>query len=269
MRPVRYPLEDRYRPGMAFAIALGVAGLATIGIAIATGRFDDETDPTAAVGTTPANVANGESVPASGDAAAEQPAVHELVAVKEGAQVAVLDAPNGERLGTVADTTVFGNPSVLSVTDRRGPWLGVESELAGNDPVAWVESASSRLEPGTTPYSIEIDLLARKLELRRGTRVADEMPITVGPSADALPEGRFAISDRIEGGVSPALGAGALAMTAVAEVLPPDWPFGDRVAIHGGRAKGDPAAASVRVNDADMKILLARVPLGAPVYVVR
>ena len=252
-------MEDRYRPGMRFAIALGAAGLAAVGIAIATGRFDVEPDPTVRGGDRPADVS-------AGSGGEDGPAVNEIATLKPRKEVEVFDAPGGDELGTVGPETAFGLPTALSVAERRGPWLGVETELAGDEPVGWVRYDGSDIRLSTTPWSIDIDLGARIIELRRGGRPVNTGPVEVGPGLSEVEAGRYGVSDRVESGISPIFRAGALALTAVTADLPADWPAGDRVAIHG-QGTGD--AVSLEVSDPSIAKLLEQVPLGAPVYLQR
>ncbi len=54
--------------------------------------------------------------------------------------------------------------------------------------------------------------------------------------------------------------------------LLPGWPGGDRLAIHATpnpETVGQPASLGcMRAHDADIRVLMRRVPLGAPVVVV-
>jgi hypothetical protein len=62
-----------------------------------------------------------------------------------------------------------------------------------------------------------------------------------------------------------------LALSAHQPNLPPGWPGGDRIAVHGTDDPGSIGAAvsagCPRARDADLRYLMRVVPLGAPVVV--
>ena len=62
-----------------------------------------------------------------------------------------------------------------------------------------------------------------------------------------------------------------LALSGHQPNLPPGWTGGNRLAIHGTNAPGTVGAAAsagcLRAGDADLRVLMARVPLGTPVFI--
>ena len=64
-----------------------------------------------------------------------------------------------------------------------------------------------------------------------------------------------------------------LALSARQTHLPAGWTGGDRIAIHGTNAPATIGRAvstgCVHANDAALRYLMARVPLGTPVTIVR
>ena len=62
-----------------------------------------------------------------------------------------------------------------------------------------------------------------------------------------------------------------LALNGHQPKLPAGWSGGDRLAIHGTNSPGTigtPASAGcLRAADADLRILIRRVPLGTPVFI--
>jgi lipoprotein-anchoring transpeptidase ErfK/SrfK len=80
------------------------------------------------------------------------------------------------------------------------------------------------------------------------------------------------VTDKIAGSrFGPYYGCCILALSGHQPNTPPGWTGGDRLAIHGTDAPatiGTPASAGcLRAADADLRPLMAKVPLGTPVFV--
>jgi lipoprotein-anchoring transpeptidase ErfK/SrfK len=179
-------------------------------------------------------------------------------------------APGGRVVARIASTTEFGSPRVLAVTGRRGGWLRVIATERRNGQRAWIRAGAVRL--GATNISIAVDRSARRLMLRRGDRVLRRMPIAVGRPGNETPLGRFAVTDLLRTGRADSpYGCCALALSGHQTKLVPGWPGGDRLAIHGTpnpETVGTEASLGcMRAYTPDIKALMRRVPLGAPVFV--
>ena len=172
------------------------------------------------------------------------------------------------RVGTRTD---FGSTRVMSVAAQRGPWLGVVSTEMPNGKLAWVnEKSGVRLRRGA--YSLHADLSERRLELRKGGRLVRRLSVTVGRAGSQTPTGRFAVTDKLRGGgYGPYYGCCILALNGHQPNLPPGWHGGNRLAIHGTNAPGTIGAAAsagcLRAGDADLEVLMRRVPVGTPVFI--
>jgi L,D-transpeptidase-like protein len=179
-------------------------------------------------------------------------------------------APGGHVVARVGRKTEFGSPRVLGVVGQRGGWLQVIASERTNEQRAWIRAGAVRL--GGTDISLRVDRSARRLVLRRGTKVLRRMPIAVGKPGNETPLGRFAVTDllRTSAPDSP-YGCCAVALSGHQTKLEPGWPGGDRLAIHGTpneETVGTPASLGcMRAYDADIRALMRRVPLGAPVFV--
>lgn len=178
-------------------------------------------------------------------------------------------SPGGRVLLSLGTRTGYNSARVLSVVGLRGRWLAVLSDHVSNSRTGWIPADSATLVH--EPYTLLIDLSDRELIVHREGRPVRRVTVAVGRPGTTTPTGRFAVTDRlrIDGG-SP-YGCCALALTARQPNVPQGWTGGDRVAIHGTSNEatlGTPASSGcVRVGDRDMRWLLARVPLGAPVRV--
>jgi hypothetical protein len=179
-------------------------------------------------------------------------------------------APRGRVLARIGRTTEFGSRRVLAVTGRRGGWLRVIASERANRRPAWIRAGATRL--GATDVSIKVDRSARRLTLRRGDKVLRRMPIAVGRPGNETPLGRFAVTDLLRTGRADSpYGCCALALSGHQTRLVPGWPGGDRLAVHGTpnpETVGTEASLGcMRAYTRDIKALMRRVPLGAPVFI--
>jgi lipoprotein-anchoring transpeptidase ErfK/SrfK len=179
-------------------------------------------------------------------------------------------APGGQMVARIGRATEFGSARVLAVTGRRGGWLRVIATERKNGRSAWIRAGAVRL--GATDVSIKVDRSARRLVLRRGHHVLRRMPIAVGRPGNETPLGRFAVTDLLRTGRTDSpYGCCALALSGHQTKLVPGWPGGDRLAIHGTpdtETVGTEASLGcMRAYTRDIKALLRRVPLGAPVFI--
>jgi lipoprotein-anchoring transpeptidase ErfK/SrfK len=98
------------------------------------------------------------------------------------------------------------------------------------------------------------------------------MTVGVGRPGSPTPVGRFAVTDKLSGSTyGPYYGCCILALSAHQPNLPPGWRGGDRIAIHGTNDPASIGAASSagcpHARDADLRVLMRRVPLGTPVFI--
>jgi lipoprotein-anchoring transpeptidase ErfK/SrfK len=215
---------------------------------------------------TPAFVADEEPAPA----AKKKPAGPRYVTARVVRRTTLRTAPDGRVVARVGRKTEFGSPRVLAVVGRRNGWLRVIASERRNEERAWIRARAVRLDG--TNVSLRVDRSARRLVLRRGSRVLRRMPIAVGRPGNETPLGRFAVTDllRTSAADSP-YGCCAVALSGHQTKLEPGWPGGDRLAIHGTpneETVGTEASLGcMRAYRRDIEALMRRVPLGAPVFV--
>ena len=195
-----------------------------------------------------------------------------VVRVRRGQSLRLYSKPDGSGLGTVGDRTQFKSPTVMSVVRRRGAWLGVTPTAMGNGKVAWVRADSPAIDRGRVRMAISIDLSRRTVELRRGRRLVKSVKVAIGRPGSPTPTGRFAVTDKLAGSTyGPYYGCCILAFNGIQPNTPPGWRGGNRLAIHGTDAPGSIGTPSsvgcLRAADADLRVLMRRVPLGTPVFV--
>jgi lipoprotein-anchoring transpeptidase ErfK/SrfK len=179
--------------------------------------------------------------------------------------------PGGRVLALLRPRTEFGSARVLSVVRRRGRWVGVLAAELPNRRVGWVRATSVRL--GSTDLWVRIDRSRRTLVMHDGDRVLRRFPVAVGRPGNPTPLGRFAVTDKLHArGASP-YGCCAVALSGHQVRLPANWPGGDRLAIHGTADRSSIGRAAslgcLRAGDRGLRLLMRRLPVGAPVFVHR
>jgi hypothetical protein len=178
--------------------------------------------------------------------------------------------PGAPAVGQIAATTEFGSHQVLSVAARRGAWLGVVASALPNGQLAWVKREDVTLR--RTRWSLRADLSEHTLTLLRYGRAVRRINVAIGRAGSETPTGRFAVTDKIAGSsYGPYYGCCILALSGHQPNTPPGWTGGNRIAIHGTDAPstiGTAASAGcLRAADADLQVLMERVPVGTPVSI--
>jgi hypothetical protein len=168
--------------------------------------------------------------------------------------------------------TEFGSQRVLSVAARRGPWLGVVTSARPNGRLAWIRRNDPALRLSRTAWSLHADLSGRSIELRHFGRTVRTVHVAIGRPGSPTPTGRFAVTDKLDGGrFGPYYGCCILALSGYQVRPPAGWRGGNRIAIHGTDAPatigGAASAGCLRAGDADLTVLMRRVPLGTPVFI--
>jgi lipoprotein-anchoring transpeptidase ErfK/SrfK len=179
-------------------------------------------------------------------------------------------SPGGVVITRLSTRTEFGSSQTLGVVRHRGRWLAVVSTAMPNSRLGWVRARAVRLTQ--TPMSLVLDLSSRRMVLKEGSRVVRRMTVGVGRPSSPTPTGRFAVTDKLSGSrYGSFYGCCILALSAHQPHLPPGWTGGDRIAIHGTNAPSTIGTASSagcpHARDADLRVLMRRVPLGSPVFI--
>src|SRR4029079_7397407 len=193
------------------------------------------------------------------------------IAVVDGS-VPLRARPNGRVLARAGASTEFGGQRVLGVASRHGAWLGVVATEMPNGRLAWVNRRNPALHLRRTAYSLHADLSGRWLELRRHGHRIRRITVAVGRPGSETPTGRFAVTDKLNGrSFGSYYGCCVLALNGHQPKLPAGWSGGDRLAIHGTNSPGTIGAAAsagcLRAGDADLEVLMRRVPVGTPVFI--
>jgi hypothetical protein len=184
--------------------------------------------------------------------------------------VLLRNRPGGRMLRSLGRRTEFGSERVLAVVGQRPGWLAVLTHHLPNSRAGWIPADGAQLL--YEPYTLHVDLSARSLVVRHRGRVTRRIAVAIGRAGTATPTGRFGVTDTLltQRASSP-YGCCALALTGRQPNVPQGWSGGDRLAIHGTpdeRSIGTRATSGcLRAAKADMRWLVARVPLGSPVRI--
>jgi lipoprotein-anchoring transpeptidase ErfK/SrfK len=178
--------------------------------------------------------------------------------------------PGGRKLVRIARRTEWKSPRVLSVVKQRGNWLGVTAAELRNGEIGWLPERRAQLS--SVRWSLDVDLSKRALFVRKDGRTVRRLTIAVGGPGHPTPTGRFAVTDRLDvvDKGSP-YGCCVLALSGHQVKLPPDWPGGDRLAVHATNDTGSIGHAvslgCMRTASSQARWLIETVPLGAPVFI--
>ena len=179
------------------------------------------------------------------------------------------DRPGGRLLRKLGRRTEFGSERVLAVVEQRPGWLGVLTPYRPNSRAGWIPISAVELR--VQPYTLHVDLSARRLVARRHGRVARRFTVAVGRPGTATPTGRFAVTDALTVGAGSPYGCCALALTGRQPNVPQGWTGGDRLAIHGttnAGSLGTPASSGcLRASERDMRWLMDNVAPGSRVQI--
>jgi hypothetical protein len=189
--------------------------------------------------------------------------------IRPGREAVVRAAPNGPVVARVSSRTEFGSPQTFAVTRvLPGRRYRVVSTLLSNGRLGWIDAAPGTFALSRARVSLEIDLSAGLLRVRRGARVVRTIHVGTGAGATPTPVGRFALTDKLDGAAySPVYGCCILALSAHQTHLPSGWTGGDRIAIHGGSTAGAVSTGCLHAEMSDLRYLMRVAPLGALVVI--
>jgi lipoprotein-anchoring transpeptidase ErfK/SrfK len=197
-----------------------------------------------------------------------------IARVKPAKHVALRDRPGGDVVAEMGDHTEFGTPTAVPVLKRKGRWLGVATTKQPNRKLAWVKRDRRAMRMARTKTWLRVDLSRRRLQALRGRRVVESVKVGVGKPASPTPAGTFAVTDKLPGRrFGSYYGRFILALSGKQPKLPPGWPGGNRLAIHGtdapARIGKETSAGCVVAPDPALERLVDDVPLGTPVVIKR
>jgi lipoprotein-anchoring transpeptidase ErfK/SrfK len=193
-----------------------------------------------------------------------------LVGLVEHATTMRAGPGTGRTIARVPTHTTFGSSQTFWVTRLSGQWLGVISNLAGNNRVGWVPASAVTLSRDT--WELHASLAKRQLTVLHDGKALYHWSIAVGRPTAPTPTGRFAVTDRLRtGDPAGSYGCCILALSAQAPHAISDWDGGNRIAVHSTpetTSIGEPVShGCMRLTLAEGRWLLSHIPLGTPAIV--
>jgi L,D-transpeptidase catalytic domain len=265
------------QPALRFLLVSAAVVSATVPVALA--GAEPATGGDTAVGkagqtlrAVPADVEAAAAVADAALAEARTPPPSLIATVRPGSSVVLRGRPRGPAILRVGDRTEFGSGQRLGVARRHGRWLGVTTPSLPNGRLGWIDRRGAAVTVSRTAWSIHADVSRRSIVLRFEGKAVRRMSAAVGRPGSPTPTGRFAVTDKIAGDrFGPYYGCCILAISATQPNTPPGWTGGNRMAIHGTDVPGSVGAAAsagcLRAADADLQVLMDRVPVGTPVVI--
>jgi lipoprotein-anchoring transpeptidase ErfK/SrfK len=181
------------------------------------------------------------------------------------------DAPAVAALDTV---TPEGTPNLVTVLGHREdgagrPWVHVRLAVLPNGSSGWVPRTA--LGGYTTVRThLYVDLARLRADLYRGGRRVLRLPVAVGMPGWPTPKGTFYVRNKLTRYRSPAYGPVAFG-TSGRSPMTTGWPAGGFVGIHGtdrpDLIPGRVSHGCIRLRNADIRALAARMPVGTPVTI--
>ena len=159
---------------------------------------------------------------------------------------------------------------VARTEDKEGNgWLQVSLPVRPNGSKGWVpEEALSSLQPLDT--WLKIDTTALTATLIKGGKAVFRARVGVGQPQWKTPKGDFYIRNKLVRYRSPAYGPVAFG-TSARSPQATDWPAGGFIGIHGtdrpDLVPGRISHGCIRLRNADILELAARMPVGTPVTI--
>jgi L,D-transpeptidase catalytic domain len=267
--------RGRIRTPLLWALAggLGAAGLFGAGYVGATQFGDEESSSSDGPGSTTRHFlpAGGGPIAAPFPSDPQTTSCYTIAYLRRPATL--YRRPGGKAMLELPARTEWRSPRVVSVVRKRGDWLAVLAPELGNGEWGWMQS-SEAASIDCVRWSVHVDLSRRRLFVRRDGHTVRRYTIAIGKRSNPTPKGRFAVTDklRVTDQGSP-YGCCVLALTGHQTRLPPDWPGGDRLAVHATSDLGSigkrASLGCMRVTPRQAGWLIRSVPLGSPVFIRR
>jgi lipoprotein-anchoring transpeptidase ErfK/SrfK len=169
-------------------------------------------------------------------------------------------------------TPITNAKTTLPVLAARGGWLLVRLPGRPNGHAGWISAA--RTTRSTTFWSLYVDTAARTVTVDWGGRPVKVFKAVVGKPSTPTPVGQFFVEEPVSLGPTGIGAPFALTLSARSNVLQEFDGGPGQIAIHGlDNVGGVPGTAvshgCIRIADANVRWLAARIGVGVPVTISR
>jgi len=171
---------------------------------------------------------------------------------------------------SIANPNDNGAPLVFLVQEEKGDWLRVLLPVRPNGSTGWIRGRDVRL--GQIDYRIVVELSAHRITVMDGTGVFLTEPIGVGTASTPTPGGLYYVKELLKP-PSPngPYGAYAYGLSGFSNQL---TSFAGGEGVIGVHGTNDPSSLGkdvshgcIRMSNAGITRLAARLPLGTPVEI--
>ena len=247
---------DSRRPAVGALAALAILLVLAGGTALAMGAAEPERRATPAP---PPPVGAPRDPPES------------TVAVAIGARVAVYASPDAAKPARSLPNPNENNaPLVFLVRESRGEWMKVLLPVRPNGSTGWIKASEVQL--GHNTYRIVVELAAHRITVWDGANVFLSEPIGVGTSRTPTPGGLYYLKELLQPpDPNGPYGTYAYGLSGFSNELT-SFAGGDGViGLHGTNDPSsigkDVSHGCIRMSNAAITRLAARLPLGTPVEI--
>lgn len=226
---------------------------------------------------TAGTVAIAPAAPASAASGLPRAAAQKLTTLGSSKVARVSPSTRSSRLATIPQfRPITGVRTVLPVlgerTTRGLTWLRVRLPGRPNGRTGWITKRGT--VASTTAWRLVIRTASRKVRVYRRGHLVRTISAIVGKSATPTPQGRFFVEESVRMTPGSAGTPFALALSARSNVLQEFAGGSGQIAIHGVGNIGGTAGTAVshgcvRLQDAGIRWLAARIGPGVPVHVTR
>ena len=194
-----------------------------------------------------------------------------LVATALGSGVGVYAAPDQPRPArTLPNPNENGAPLVFLVQENRGDWLRVLLPVRPNGSTGWIRAREVRL--GQHSFRIVVELAAHRITVFEGNRVFLAEPIGVGKASTPTPGGTYYVKELLRPPTpNGPYGEFAYGLSGFSNQLTRFAGGEGVIGIHGTNDPSsigkDVSAGCIRMSNAGIRRMAARLPLGTPVEI--
>ena len=258
--------------------ALTLAGLALLGVRLATGSGPAPRPPAAAAQhyrpTHSAPDSTTTTAPAQETAQqqlAKLPPGSRAVAYATGASVTAYPTPVvGTAIANLSNPNNLGAPLVFLVQSALGDWLNVLLPQRPNESNGWIQASQVKLY--SDDFNVVIHLSTHTLQLYQDGRVVQTHPVAIGNAASPTPPGQFYVTELLaSGNPNGAYGPYAFGLSDFSDTYSEFDGGPGQIAIHGTDQPwviGTSAShGCIRLENSQLTQLVKVLPVGTPVSI--